>query len=315
MTRTDQGNHGWDRDTAGDALRELVLEKLTQKAKRYDRSTAKGRIKAEAIDAVAAEVGALDVWTRLPPRARRPKLTREALAATALRLADEEGLDALSMRRLASELEVATMSLYHYVRTKDELLALVTDAVMGEVLVPPDVPFPRDWRRALRMIAMRSRAAFARHPWMLDIIHDPPIGPNTVRHLDQTLQALSSLDVPLAQKLDIAAMTDEYVFGFSLQARRHPHEEGIDADERMIDYVSVLIETGAYPQLEALTATRPLREVWREVAAVLRDERRFERNLDRLLDGTALHRDGPPGSLAPRPVDSHGRGRRAGPTR
>lgn len=273
------------KDTAGEALRELVLERLAQKASKYDRSTVNGRIKAEAIEAVAAEVGTLDVWSRVSPGGRRPKLTREDLAITSVRLADEAGLEALSMRRLASELNVGTMSLYHYVRTKDELLALVTDAVMGEVVVPPGVTLPREWRNALRIIAQRTRAAFRRHPWMLDISRDPPIGPNTVRHLDQTLEALASLPLPLADKVEIAAITDEYVFGYSLLDRNNRTAAGIDRDAGMIESISALVETGVYPQLDSLTTERPLELVWSEVEAVLQDEGRFERNLDRLLDG------------------------------
>ena len=269
----------------GEALRELVLEKLSQKAARYDRSTPKGRIKAEAMDAIAEELGALDVWTRVPPNARSPKLTRERLAAAAVRLADAEGIEALSMRRLASELEVGTMSLYHYVRTKDELLTLVTDAVMGEVVVPADTELPADWRQALTVIAERSHAACLRHPWMLDINDDPPIGPNSVRHMDQTLEAVSSLDLPLAERLDITALVDEYVFGHAWLERNHRKDEVTDDEESMIDYLSVLIETGAYPQLEALTADRSLRTVWRDMHRALRDQRRFQRNLERILDG------------------------------
>ena len=262
-----------------------MLDKLTQKAARYDRSTPKGRIKAEAMDAIAEELGALDVWTRVPPNARSPKLTRERLAAAAVRLADAEGIEALSMRRLASELEVGTMSLYHYVRTKDELLTLVTDAVMGEVVVPADTELTADWRQALTIIATRSHAACLRHPWMLDINDDPPIGPNSVRHMDQTLEAVSSLDLPLAERLDITALVDEYVFGHAWLERNHRKDEVTGDEESMIDYLSVLIETGAYPQLEALTADSSLRTVWRDVHRTLRDQRRFQRNLERILDG------------------------------
>lgn len=264
-----------------------MLEKLTQKSARYDRATAKGRLKADAIDAIAEELGALDVWTRVPPNGRRPRLTREDLAATAVRLADAEGISGLSMRRLATELDVGTMTLYHYVRTKDELLTLVTDAVMGEVVVPPEVKLPSSWREALTLIAKRSRDACRKHPWMLDIHDDPPIGPNSVRHFDQTLEAVSTLDLPLAAKLDIAAVVDEYVFGYSMLERNNRKGDAVDDEDSMIEYVSVLLETGAYPQLEALVADAPLRTVWREVHRALRDERRFERNLERILDGIA----------------------------
>jgi AcrR family transcriptional regulator len=273
------------RGVTGEALRELVLEKLSQKSANYDRTTAKGRIKAEAMDAIVEELGALDVWTRLPPPARSPKLTREHIAAAAVRLADTEGIGALSMRRLASALGVGTMSLYHYVRTKDELLTLVTDAVMGEVVVPPDITLPTGWREALTVIAKRSLAACRRHPWILEINDDPPIGPNSVRHMDQTLEAVASLDLSLAERLDIAALVDEYVFGYAWLERNRRKGDATDDEDSMIDYISVLIDTGAYPQLEALASESALRTVWRDVHRALRDQRRFERNLDRILSG------------------------------
>ena len=121
------------------------------------------------------------------PAGRKPRFTRDDIAEAAMRIADAEGFDALSMRRLAAELDAGTMTLYHYVRTKDELLTLVTDAVMGEVVVPGR-------RAAARRLARRDHHrsptapgdALLRHPWMLDIADDPPIGPNSVRHFDQS---------------------------------------------------------------------------------------------------------------------------------
>jgi AcrR family transcriptional regulator len=203
----------------------------------------------------------------------------------AIEIADAEGYDAISMRRIAHELGAGTMTLYHYVRTKDELLTLVTDAVMGEVVVPADTELPADWRQALTVIAERSHAACLRHPWMLDINDDPPIGPNSVRHMDQTLEAVSSLDLPLAERLDITALVDEYVFGHAWLERNHRKDEITGDEASMIDYLSVLIETGAYPQLEALTEDSSLRTVWRDMHRALRDKRRFQRNLERILDG------------------------------
>lgn len=283
----------------GEALRDLVIEKLTEKKARTDRSAAratyssakerlKDEVRAETIDAIAERLSALDLWTRLPPSSRRPRLTREDLAATAMRIADAEGIDALSMRRLATELDVGTMTLYHYVRTKDELLALVTDAVMGEVVVPWRTPIPGEWRAALTLIATRTRSAIAKHPWILDINDDPPIGPNSVRHFDQSLEAVASLDLPLPQKLDIVAVVDEYVLGYALNERNDRRDRALDDDDNMIEYLSVLIETGAYPHLAALTDEAGVREMWRSVHAALRDESRFSRNLARVLDGIEM---------------------------
>src|SRR5262245_12639315 len=84
-----------------------------------------------------SSTGRDSIWSRPEPRARRPAHTRDGIASAAIRIADAEGFEAVSMRRVAAELRAGTMTLYHYVRTKDELLALVDNAVMGELLVPP----------------------------------------------------------------------------------------------------------------------------------------------------------------------------------
>jgi hypothetical protein len=183
----------------GEHIRDLVVDKLAEKAAKRERRTAKGRMQAEAIELLSDRLSALDLWTRVPPGERRTLITREELAAAAVRIADTEGFAALSMRRLASEVGVGTMTLYHYVRNKDELLTLVFDAAMGEVTLPNDETLPRDWRPALVVIARRTRQVLTRHPWMFDIADDPPIGPNSVRHVAQTLEALSHLRLPLAE--------------------------------------------------------------------------------------------------------------------
>ncbi len=139
----------------GSALRDLVAEKvdekLTEQAEKYERISAKAAQRAEAIERVERHiVGALDVWTRIEPGARRARFTRDDITAAAIRIADREGIDAVSMRRIATDLDAGTMTLYHYVRTKDELLALVHDAIMGEVVLPDDQPMPDNWRDASR---------------------------------------------------------------------------------------------------------------------------------------------------------------------
>jgi hypothetical protein len=93
--------------------------------------------------------------------------------ATALSIADAEGFQAVSMRRVAQELGVGTMSLYYYVRTKDDLVAVMDDALMGEILVPS---LPKGWKRAITEIALRTLAVFLRHPWALVSMSSAPQG-------------------------------------------------------------------------------------------------------------------------------------------
>jgi AcrR family transcriptional regulator len=280
-------------DGAADALGQFVVDKIAEKldatASKHERIAAKAAKGAEALERIGTHLRALDVWTRESPPTRRPRFSREEIAATAIRIADAEGFHAVSMRRLAAELDAATMTLYHYVRTKDELLALLMDAIMGEVVLPPDQPMPTDWRAALTTIATRSRDAMVRHPWMLDVTDHPALGPNSVRHFDQTLQAVASLPLPLADKLDIVAAVDEYVFGSCMMERINldPSDDG-PIDDEMIAYVNGLVDSGAYPQLAALTAEDGIDTVWATVESHLRDPGRFDRNLTRLLDGIEL---------------------------
>ena len=242
-----------------------------------------GATAAAALGRVAAQLDALDLWTRSEPGARKPRLGRAELASAAIRVADTEGIDAVSMRRIAVELEVGTMTLYHYVRTKDELLALMVDELLHEVVVP-DGELPADWRAAITVIAHRSRDSLRRHPWVFDISGDPSIGPNAMRHFDQSWQAVSGLDADLETKLDVISAVDEYVFGSCLWERQHYSDHG-DDDPGMIRYMEELLAEGEYPALEALTAELGMPELWSRMQAHAEAEDRFDRNLARLLSG------------------------------
>jgi AcrR family transcriptional regulator len=264
-----------------DAATEKIAAKAALKAEKVK---AKAQWHAQRLDRLAEHLDALDVWTRAEPGRRQPRLSRDAIAATAVQLADAEGLDALSMRRLATELGVGTMTLYYYVRTKDELLALVTDAVMGELLLPEGETFPSDWRQAVTSIAHRSRDALRRHPWMLDIADDPAVGPNSVRHFDQSMQAVTGLDADLVTKLDVITAVDEYVFGYCIHERTTLLDDAAAGDV-MRGYVTDLIGTGDYPELTRLVEADGAAGVWSQIYAHTHDPERFDRNLARLLDG------------------------------
>ncbi|MGZ4715109.1 MAG: TetR/AcrR family transcriptional regulator [Acidimicrobiales bacterium] len=283
-----------------EAIRDFVVEKAVEKAagkienslnaqaaktaRQQEKLSKKAARAAEHLDRLSTHLEMLDVWTRTEPAGRQPRFTRDQIAAAAIRIADAEGADALSMRRIASELDAGTMTLYHYIRTKDELLSLVGDAVMGEISLGPDEPLPSSWREALTLIAVRTRDVLQRHPWLLDITDDPAIGPNGVRHFDQTLQAVAMLDVDLATKLEIVSSVDEYVFGYCLN-RRNNTQAGDAFDDSMVAYVNGLIDTGEYPALKALVDDLGLDESWTQIETNLRDDSRFDRTLERLLDG------------------------------
>ncbi len=262
---------------------ESLADKLGAKV---DNASAEIARKAALLDDLSSRLGSYEIWTRPQPGARRTRFTRDEIAAAAVRIADTEGFEALSMRRLAAELDAGTMTLYHYVRTKDELLALVGDEVMGELIIPDGELPVDDWRAAISMIAHRSRDVMRRHPWCLDIRDDPTPGPNGARHFDQTMQAVMSLDIPLSERFELTSMVDEYVFGYCFVERTNYVEENVD-DHRLIDYLRGLIATGDYPALAAIEAEHGIATGFETLARSAGDPERFTRNLNRLLDGIA----------------------------
>jgi AcrR family transcriptional regulator len=127
-----------------------------------------------------------------PPRRGRT-LSRDEIVSAAIAVADAEGPDAISMRRIARELNAGAMSLYWYVGSKEELLELMLDRVEAEI----DVPDPSgDWRADLNLFAHRTRAALTRHRWAAEFIGSrPPAGPNDVRNLERLLSLMDGTGV------------------------------------------------------------------------------------------------------------------------
>src|SRR5215471_4843327 len=156
------------------------------------------------------------IWLRPDPGERRGRLTRERISATALSLADTEGFEAVSMRRIAARLGTSAMSLYYYVHTKADLVALMDDALMGEILVPKG-KLPRGWREGISAIARRTRDVFARHPWALLSMQGAGPGPNAMRHFEQSLEALEEAPLSVAGKLALIQLVDDFVFGHTLR--------------------------------------------------------------------------------------------------
>ena len=228
------------------------------------------------------------IWTQPPPGQRKPRYTREQIAAAALRIADAEGYEAVSMRRVAAELGAGTMTLYHYVRTKDDLRALMDDAIMGELLIPHD-ELPGDWRAAIREIAHRTRDVFRRHPWALTAREsEGEGGPNGMRHFEQSLAAVAPTGLGPDERLEIIAMVDDYVYGFAMRESAAPEGASLDdVPDALFEYLQRLLDTGEYPHIQELAGGGEPREVFGRIMAAMFDERRFDRGLDRLLDGVA----------------------------
>jgi AcrR family transcriptional regulator len=241
------------------------------------------------------------IWLRDEPGTRRPGHSRAQIAAAAIEIADSEGFDAVSMRRVAQALDAGTMTLYHYVRNKDELVMLMNDAVMGEVLVP-DGELPEDWREAITAIARRSHEAFGRHRWTLDRVTDISIGPNGIKHFEQSLQAVASTGLPVVERLHLMSLVDEFVFGYSL--RETIDFGGEVGDEQWppgtLDLFERELQNGAYPHIRSLITeelqVESVAEGTRRTMQIISEPERFERGLGQLLDGIEAGMSSAPGS-------------------
>ena len=142
------------------------------------------------------------LWGRRPAgrRGRRPTLDVEEITRAAVRIADAEGLAAVSMARVAQELGNATMALYRHVASKDELLLLMSDAAIEE----PPSRLDGDWREQLTTWASAVLAAIRRHPWHREIpISGPPIGPRNLAWFDRALAALGHTGLGEAEKVSV----------------------------------------------------------------------------------------------------------------
>ncbi|MDG5804898.1 TetR/AcrR family transcriptional regulator [Streptomyces ossamyceticus] len=224
------------------------------------------------------------IWARPERTGRgpRPAFSRADVAAAAVRLADEGGLDAVSMRQVAAELGCGTMSLYNYVPRKEDLHELMVDAVGGEhELWEPS----GDWRADLRRVAHQTRELMRRHPWLPRLM-SPVYGfsPNALRFLEHCLACMDPLDAPYGTKLQLLALLNGCVTTYvanelatAERTRALPWSEEQENQVR-IAYLGGQIASGAYPRMAA---------AFTEDAGPIDLEAVFAWMLDRVLDSFA----------------------------
>jgi AcrR family transcriptional regulator len=200
------------------------------------------------------------VWARAerPPRGRARGLGRERIVHAAIAIADREGLDALTMRRVAGELGAGTMSLYWYVRSKDELIELMRDEVAGELTLKEA---SGDWRADLERFARDLRASFLRHPWLASVLVGlPPIGPNSLRQDELALAVVGDLGLDVQTQVAIPAAVYSFVVGFVLreldeqEVRRRTGASEQEWLASVAPYLERTLATGRYPNLQRVTA-------------------------------------------------------------
>jgi AcrR family transcriptional regulator len=218
---------------------------------------------------------------RTPGRAPRATLSKERVLRAAVALADAGGIAALSMRRLAEELGVEAMSLYHHVADKEEILDGMVDVVFAEIALPSGP----DWRAALRARASSTRAALARHPWALGLMESRATpGPATLEHHDAVLGCLRRGGFTVAQAAHAYALLDAFVYGFALQEQSLPFDPAAEPAEVARTFRQRLA-ADRYPHLTEML----LEHVMKPGYAFARE---FELGLDVILDGLEQLRRG-----------------------
>ncbi|MCL7457030.1 TetR/AcrR family transcriptional regulator [Micromonospora echinofusca] len=218
-----------------------------------------------------------------PGKGPRRSLTMEQVVAAGIRVAEADGLAAVSMNRVAGELGVGTMSLYRYVSAKTDLLELMADAGYGD---PPAPRGPDEgWRPALARWAHANVAAIHRHPWIRQIpIGGPPMGPNGVRWMEQGLAALRGTGLRGVERLSTILLVSGYArYWATLTAdlTEAAAREQLSPDEvgaRYWQQLERLTRNGPYPAVRELLA-----DAEDELDEELDAEWRF--GLDRILDG------------------------------
>jgi AcrR family transcriptional regulator len=225
--------------------------------------------------------GIAAAWGVKPPPAKGPKpgLTLEGIVAAAVRVADAEGLEAVSMNRVARELHTGAMSLYRYVESKQELLALMIDAAIGEV---PPTPPDGGWRARLERWAWATVHGMRAHPWAANApVAGPPLAPHAVAWFEDALAALGGTGLTEQEKPSVVLMLSGYVSNHvtvMAQVADSFLKGGDAAMRRYSDTLRALTDAERFPALHAVLEAGVF-----DRADPPDDE--FAFGLERLLDG------------------------------
>ncbi|RJQ79005.1 TetR/AcrR family transcriptional regulator [Pseudonocardiaceae bacterium YIM PH 21723] len=229
------------------------------------------------------------IWMRPEQGTRGPKASysRRDVAVAGVRIADAEGLAAVTMRRIAAELGSGTTSLYRYVSKKDDVLELMVDEVMGELR---GTTLSGAWRADLDMIARALRDLALRHPWLPTLSSGRQNhGPNSLWWLELTFAVFDGMDLETDEMLAGLGTLSSFVLGHvlgELGDQEAARRSGLTHDqwmEQQGEYGPTVIASGLYPRF-----TRVIIEAETPHAAD-RQERGFEAGLNRVLDGLAAH--------------------------
>jgi AcrR family transcriptional regulator len=214
---------------------------------------------------------------------RRTPLNRDRVLATAIALADADGIEAVNMRRLSQELGVVPMALYKHVANKDELLDAMVDTVVTEIDAPdPNLP----WRNVIRSRILSARAMLLRHPWARRVMESRTTPtPAVLAYMDSTIAAFTAGGLSVDLTHHVMHALGSRIFGFTQELYDEPADQEVPAAA-----AAQLAE--AYPHIAAVAASRPHDE-HSVVGTGCDDQFEFEFTLDLLLDGVErLHLQG-----------------------
>jgi AcrR family transcriptional regulator len=217
-------------------------------------------------------------------------LSRERVLRAAVALAARDGIESLTMRKLADELGAGAMSLYHYVSNKEQLLDGMVDIVFAEIELPPaDV----DWKTAMRGRAISTREVLNRHRWAVGLMESRANpGPESVRVHNAVLGYLREGGFSIELTIQAYSLLDAYIYGFALQEKSVPFESAEEAaavaEEQVRDLTELAVE---FPYLAEVVAGH-VAEVGFDFGTA------FEFGLDLILDALERRRDGEQASVA-----------------
>jgi len=215
-----------------------------------------------------------------PDAAPRTPLTRQRVLRAAVALADRGGVGALSMRKLAQELGVEAMSLYHHMANKDDILDGIVDVVFGEIELPTG---EAGWEAAMRRRSVSAREALRRHPWATGLMESRRTpGPANIRHHDAVLGVLRNAGFPVELAAHAYSLLDSYIYGFALQEASLPFHTPEETAEVAQEIMSVF-PADDYPHLAEIATEHVLQPGYD-----YGDE--FLYGLDLILDGLARAR-------------------------
>lgn len=182
--------------------------------------------------------------TQTDPSAEpRIPLTRQRVLRAAVALADRGGVGSLTMRKLAQDLGVEAMSLYHHVANKDDILDGIVDVVFSEIDLPSG---EADWKAAMRQRAISAREALLRHPWATGLMESRSTpGPATLRHHDAVLGILRNAGFSIEMAAHAFSVLDSYIYGFALQETNLP----FDTSEELAAVAPECLRRGAWTSL------------------------------------------------------------------